>query len=236
MIYIEARGVASCNLIIEAFTDKVPALRQQISSVLKKVGWASRRHVVHFSLHSTELWKNAKCEPSFIRGAIGSEGSSSYAFDQKGVLTVEMGGAMASLDEGMEHAIEVGAEDVQESEDDEGKPVLRVSFQLIISSQYSWHWLTQNQRDQEYILDYQAGVWIMICAIQAQRSWQEGKIQFDLKQTIQLWVTESRLYSDVFSSMEIPWPLLGLYCELFTKYIMHQRSLWNQVVIHNQFG
>ncbi|ELU17294.1 hypothetical protein CAPTEDRAFT_219541 [Capitella teleta] len=92
-LVVEARGVAGCNLIIEMFSDKHIKARQSVTAVLKKVG-----------------------------GAVGSAGSSSYAFDKKAVLTVTREGLEMDLDGAMEHAIDCGAEDVDEAEDeDEGK-------------------------------------------------------------------------------------------------------------------
>jgi transcriptional/translational regulatory protein YebC/TACO1 len=58
-------------------------------------------------------------------GAIGPEGSSAFAFDKRGVVIVSA--EDQTLDTVMEHAIECGAEDVEEDEGDEG-PIFKVSL------------------------------------------------------------------------------------------------------------
>ena len=67
---------------------------------------------------------------SLYRGSLGNAGTAMFCFEEKSVISLEhKEGETISLDEGMEHAIEVGAEDVRESQDEDGNTILQVGIQ-----------------------------------------------------------------------------------------------------------
>ena len=68
-----------------------------------------------------------------IRGKLGENGSSSYAYNFKGLIYVpQVDASKLTLDQATELAIEIGAEEVDEELDDMETKVFRVCFPLNI--------------------------------------------------------------------------------------------------------
>lgn len=98
-IYVEAMGIGNCMVIVEAFTDRPKWLRQEIQHVMKKFG-----------------------------GRIGEAGSSAHSFNFKGIVyLLKNQEKPLSEDEAFEIAIEVGAEEVIQGQNEDGHD----SYQLI---------------------------------------------------------------------------------------------------------
>ncbi|XP_077979123.1 translational activator of cytochrome c oxidase 1-like [Glandiceps talaboti] len=97
-VILEARGPAGSCLLIDVLSDNVNRSRQEIYLMLKKLGCA-----------------------------LGESGTAMYAFSKKGVIkvpAVREDNSNIALDDALEIAIESGAEDVQEVEDDDEEPLL----------------------------------------------------------------------------------------------------------------
>ncbi|XP_042327656.1 translational activator of cytochrome c oxidase 1 isoform X2 [Sceloporus undulatus] len=93
----EARGPGGSSLLIEILTDNAKRSFQEIRRLLSQHGGM------------------------FADGA-------RHSFEKKGVVTVskeDRSSSPVSLDQALELAIEAGAEDVQEEEDEEGKMILK---------------------------------------------------------------------------------------------------------------
>jgi len=87
-IFVEARAIGNCSVIIEGQTDKPKWFRQNLQHVLKQYG-----------------------------GRVGDSGVASPNFHFKGVVYSFVDGDV-NMDRALEAAIEAGAEDVQLSEED----------------------------------------------------------------------------------------------------------------------
>lgn len=92
---IEAMGPGGCFIIIEVLTDKVNRARNNLKYVLSRVG-------------TTIV-----------------DGSAAHAFKYKGVVHVDPSGSNLTLENAVDLAIEVGAEDVVDATEDDGQSVLQ---------------------------------------------------------------------------------------------------------------
>ncbi|KAI0219206.1 Translational activator of cytochrome c oxidase 1 [Lamellibrachia satsuma] len=99
VVYVQAKGVGNCLLMVETFTEKSQRTRQEVQHVMKKFG-----------------------------GTIGDSGLAQHSFHHKGCVYVPMENTekKLTLDEAMDVAIETGAEEVEETHDDDGNRVLKM--------------------------------------------------------------------------------------------------------------
>ncbi|KAJ6653393.1 hypothetical protein lerEdw1_009294 [Lerista edwardsae] len=96
-LLFEARGPGGASLLIEILTDNAKRSFQEIRHLLNQ------------------------------HGGISSDGAR-HSFEKKGIIAVsgkDQSGSPVSLDQALELAIEAGAEDVQEAEDEDEKAIFR---------------------------------------------------------------------------------------------------------------
>ncbi|XP_070566877.1 translational activator of cytochrome c oxidase 1-like [Ptychodera flava] len=97
-VIFEARGPAGSCLLLEVLTDNTNRTRQELRTILRKLGCS-----------------------------LGEPGTAMYAFAHKGVIRVsglKEDGSTTLLDEALEVAIVSGAEDVMETESENGEQIL----------------------------------------------------------------------------------------------------------------
>uniref|UniRef100_A0A8C1A6E5 Translational activator of cytochrome c oxidase 1 n=1 Tax=Cyprinus carpio carpio TaxID=630221 RepID=A0A8C1A6E5_CYPCA len=115
----EATGPGGCTLLIEILTDNNTRSHQEIKRILMKHGLVliCTRDVVIVVRHTSVY-----CFSLLVHSGALCEGARRN-FDRKGVVTASRDGV--SSEKALELAIEAGAEDVQEMEDEEERPILQ---------------------------------------------------------------------------------------------------------------
>jgi translational activator of cytochrome c oxidase 1 len=94
-LFVEAKGIGNCMLIVETYTDRPKWTRQLVQHVMKRYG-----------------------------GTIGESGTSMHSFQFKGVVYVPAGADCSlSKDDALDAAIEAGAEEVHDGFDDGDRPM-----------------------------------------------------------------------------------------------------------------